>query len=78
MYIAESIAALILATGSVIQQTEDLAKQSIDAPGISPELKDRVEGNLTDGLISQLTETSSIWESNPHWVHSLEPAPDGA
>ncbi|MEA3410047.1 MAG: hypothetical protein U9R74_00720 [Pseudomonadota bacterium] len=73
VYIAESIPALVLQIGPVIQQVEDLGQASLAMPDTSANARDLIEKDMTGGLLRDLTETSSIWDSNPRWVHHLRP-----
>lgn len=74
VYLAESIPALILQVGPVIEQAEVTAQSSLGTADMSADSEQRIEGAMTEGLLAQLTETSDIWEPNPRWVHDLRPA----
>jgi hypothetical protein len=74
VYLSESIPGLILMVGPIVQRAEDEGRDSLASPGISEEDRQRLEDRHTEGLLSQLTETSSIWKTNPKWVRKLKPA----
>lgn len=73
VYVAESIPALVLHVGPLIQQAEDQAQSSLSTNDISSHDRHRIASEMTDGLLQRLTETSAIWVSNPVWVHDLRP-----
>jgi hypothetical protein len=73
VYVAESIAGLVLMVGQIIDQAERGAQESLGSPGIPADIKRRVANGMTDKLLERLTETSSIWEPNPPWVTELRP-----
>ncbi len=75
VYVAESIPALVLQVGPPIQQVEDRAQSSLSTADMPSNAQRRVETEMSDGLLQRLTETSSIWVSNPHWVDHLRPVP---
>jgi hypothetical protein len=71
VYIAESIAALVLQVGPIVLHAEDQAQKSLGTSGISSGARDRIRKEMTEGLLRRLTETSSIWVVNPSWVDEL-------
>lgn len=77
VYVAESIPALVLQVGPLIQKAEDQAHSTLSTTDISPDAQQQIETKMTDGLLQNLTETSSIWVSNPHWLDDLQPVPVG-
>ena len=74
VYLSESIPGLIMMVGPIIQKAEDEGRDSLASPGIAAEDRVRLQKKHTEGLLSQLTETSSIWKTNPKWVRRLKPA----
>lgn len=74
VYVSDSIPGLILEVGPLVQKAEDAGRDALASPGISEEDRLELEEAHTEGLLRQLTETSSIWKSNPSWVHRLRPA----
>jgi hypothetical protein len=78
VYVAESIPALVLQVGSIIQKAEDGARSSLGTLDMPANAESRLETEMTDGLLQCLTETSSIWVADPHWVKDLRPAADHA
>ena len=76
IYLAESIPALVLQVGRIIDRSEDLAQSSLATPGTPANVKRRIESEMTGGLLQSLTETSSIWVSDPRWVDELRPMPE--
>ena len=74
VYLSDSIPGLILQVGPLVQKAEDEGREALASPGISAEDRRRLEELHTEGLLRQLSETSSIWTSNPKWVHRLKPA----
>ena len=77
VYVAESIPALILAVGPVIQRVELRAQAALSTPDMSPTTRQRIASEVTDNLLQQLTETSSIWIAEPHWVRDLVEVSNG-
>ncbi len=73
VYVAQSIAALLLQVGPFIRQAEDDAQSSLGTPDIAPSTQGHIESEMTEGLLQHLTETSPIWVSDPHWVRDLRP-----
>lgn len=73
VYIAESIPALILQVGPRIDEVEKRAQSVTGASDMPAEAQKRAAAEMTDGLIEQLTKTSSIWEPEPHWLGQLRP-----
>lgn len=73
VYIAESIPALILQVGPRIDEVEKRAQSATSVSGMPAEAQKRAAAEMTDGLIEQLTKTSSIWESEPRWLGQLRP-----
>jgi len=71
VYIAESIPALLLRVGRIIDEAERNAQQSSDSPQLGEDVKRHVQSSLTAHLLQRLTETSSIWESDPRWLGNL-------
>jgi hypothetical protein len=74
VYLSESIPGLIMMVEPIIQEAEDEGRDALASPGISAEDRRRLEEKHTEGLLSQLTETSSIWKTNPKWVRELKSA----
>ena len=74
VYVAASIPGLVMMVEPIIQKAEDEGRDSLASPGISAEDRRRLEEKHTEGLLGQLTETSSIWKTNPKWVRELKPA----
>lgn len=75
VYVAESIPALILQVGPLIQHAENCAQSALSTADMPASTERRIANDMTDGLIKQLTETSSIWVADPHWVRDLSPLP---
>jgi hypothetical protein len=73
VYIAESIPALILEVGPLIQEAEQNAESSGWTADLPPSAVKRIGNDMTEGLLQRLTETSSIWVANPDWVDELHP-----
>ena len=74
VFLAETIPGLILDAGPLLRQVEDRGQEILASPGISEADRKRLEEEYTQGLLAQLTETSSIWQPSPRWVRKLEPA----
>jgi hypothetical protein len=72
-YVAESIPALVLMVGRLIDQAEIAAQCASEKPDIPAHIKRQVASERTDNLLQRLTETSSIWDANPTWVDRLRP-----
>jgi len=77
VYVAESIPALVLQVGALLQQAEDRAQSSLGPTGTPSDTERQIETEMTEGLLRRLTETSSIWVSSPKWVDDLHPVPAG-
>jgi len=77
VYVAESIPALVLRVGPVIEQVEELGQVSLATPDTPANARDRIENEMTGGLLQRLTKTSSIWVVNPRWVDELNLYPHG-
>jgi signal transduction histidine kinase len=75
VYVAESIAALVLQVGPLLDQAESRAQSSLSAKDFSSQDRHRIADDLTEGLLQRLTETSVIWVANPSWTDSLRPVP---
>lgn len=75
VYVAESIPALVLQVGPLIQKAEDQAQSTLSTTDISSDTQQQIETKMTDGLLQYLTETSAIWVSNPDWLDDLQPVP---
>lgn len=74
VFLAEMIPGLILLAAPRLLESEEIGRESLASPGIPAAERKRLESEYTQGLVEQLTETSSIWEKNPRWVHRLESA----
>ncbi len=75
VHVAESIPALILAVGPLIEQAE-LRGQADLAPSDAPPGADaRTAQRMTESLLQSLTETSDIWVVEPDWLDELRPVP---
>ena len=75
VYVADSIASLILQVGSLVQQAESRAQSYLGTADMTPGAEQRIAEEMTEGLLRRLTETSSIWVADPHWVKELSPIP---
>ena len=73
VFLSETIPGLIMQAGSLLQQMEIRGQETLASPGIPAADRTRLEEEYTQGLLAQLTETSSIWRQNPRWVRKLEP-----
>lgn len=73
VFLSETIPRLILQVGPRLQEIEDRGREALASPGISEDDRKRLEDEYTQRLLTQLTETSSIWQENPRWVRKLEP-----
>ncbi len=73
VYIAESIPALILEVGPLVQEAELRAQSNLAPADLPHALKKRAAIRMTEGLLRRLTETSSIWLADPDWVDELRP-----
>jgi len=71
VHVAESIPALVLRVGPLVQELEQADVRSLD---VSRQARERVAADLLDGLIARLNETSDIWISEPAWLDDLRPA----
>jgi hypothetical protein len=78
VYIAESIPALLLQVGPLIEQVEKEVQSSLSTPDIPANTKRRIADQMTKGLLQRLTETSSIWVANPGWVNKLQPVAEAS
>jgi hypothetical protein len=70
VYVAESIPALVLRVGPLVQELEQAYQRSLDVP---TKAQQRTAADLLDGLIARLNETSDIWVSEPPWLDDLRP-----
>jgi hypothetical protein len=70
VHIADSIPALVLRVGTLVQELEQTAVRSLDVPR---QAQQQVAADLLDGLIARLNETSDIWVSEPAWLDDLRP-----
>jgi len=73
VYVAESIPALVLRVGALLEQAEDRAQSYLSPTGTPSDVEHRITTEMTEGLLRRLTETSSIWVSSPDWVDDLRP-----
>jgi len=73
VYVAESIPALVLMVGPLIDKAELSAQRSFSTPDIPSDVQRHIASEMTDNLLRRLTETSSIWVSNPRWLNDLRP-----
>lgn len=73
VYVAESIPALILRAGPIIDQVEESAQSSLSLTDISQNTEQDIASEMIEGLLQNLTVTSSIWVANPDWVDNLRP-----
>jgi len=73
VYVAESIPALVLMVGTLIDKAELSAQRSLSAPDTPVDVQRHIANEMTDNLLRRLTETSSIWVSNPRWADDLRP-----
>ncbi len=78
VFLAKSIPALILKVGPIIDRAEALAQSSLSPQGTPEQVERKMAADMTHGLLERLNETSSIWESNPHWLKNLRPCPEPA
>lgn len=73
VFIAESIPALILQVGPRLDEVERLAKSNSGPQATSSEAEKHAATEMTDGLVERLTETSTIWVTEPRWLSRLRP-----
>ena len=73
VYVAESIPALILEVGPLIEQAEKRAQSSLATDNLPAGAEERIANEMTKGLLQHLTATSSIWIMDPDWVDELRP-----
>jgi hypothetical protein len=78
VHVAESIPALVLRVGGLIQQAEQAAQRTPDAPDLPPAARERVAEARTAGLLERLHETSDIWVTDPPWLQQLRPVGAGS
>lgn len=71
VYVAESIPALILRVGPIIDQMQDRAQRILSTEEIPTDAEQQIAEEMTEGLLERLTQTSNIWVSNPDWVDKL-------
>lgn len=71
VFIAESIPALILRVGPIIDQAQNRAQKSLSTNDIPPDTEQQIAEDMTAGLLEKLTQTSSIWDANPDWIDKL-------
>ena len=71
VYVEESIPALILRVGPIIDQVLDRAQESLSTNDIPPDAEQQIAEDMTAGLLEKLTQTSSIWNANPEWIDKL-------
>ena len=69
--VAESVAALVLAVGPVLQQAEDEGQVSLATDDITSAERASIEDRNTAQLLAGLNETSPGWQANPKWLHRL-------
>jgi hypothetical protein len=76
VYIAESVAALIMAVGPAIDASEQAGQAGLSVSGMDDDaVRQHMASQLTDELVAHLSnETDSIWEDNPRWLKHLKPA----
>jgi hypothetical protein len=77
VYVSESIPALVLRVGPLLDQAEESGQSSLSTPDIGVTSERRIASEMTDGLLERLTETSSIWAAAPDWVDDLRPVIGG-
>jgi hypothetical protein len=70
IHVAESIPALVLRVGPLVQELEQAHQRSLDVPA---QTQQRIAADLLEGLIARLNETSDIWVSEPAWLDDLRP-----
>jgi hypothetical protein len=68
VHVAESIPALVLRVGPLVQELEQADARSLDVPRLAQQ---RIAADLLEGLIARLNETSDIWVSEPAWLDDL-------
>ena len=74
VFLSETIAGLVMQVAPMLIEAEDRGQESLASPGIADEDRKRLESEYLQGLLGQLTESSSIWQVNPLWVRGLKPA----
>jgi hypothetical protein len=78
VHVAESISALVLRVGGLIQQAEQAAQRAADAPDLPAAARERVAEAMTTGLLERLHEISDIWVTDPPWLQHLRPIGAGS
>jgi hypothetical protein len=73
VYVSESIPARILWVGPIIDQVEESTQSSLSPTDMFPNTEQHIAFEMTEGLLQNLTVTSSSWVANPDWVDNLRP-----
>ncbi|MGF1610855.1 MAG: hypothetical protein ACFCUQ_15745 [Kiloniellales bacterium] len=76
VFIAESVAALIMQIQPVIEWIEREGQQSLGFEAMDPEHRLRLADQLANGLVRRLSEDSAAWQEEPDWLDRLRPAPE--
>jgi hypothetical protein len=74
VYVADSIASLILEVGSLVQQVENSAQSTLGTAEMTAGAEQHMAEDMTEGLLQRLTETSAVWIADPDWIKRLPPA----
>ena len=78
VFVAESVAGLILQIEPVIERIEREGQKSLGFAAMDSDDLERLADRLADGLIRRLSEDAAIWREEPKWLDQLRPAPEGS
>ena len=72
VYVAASVAELIMKTHAWIQEEEALFQRQSGRPGVNAANQKRISANMTDQLVQRLDpHDDAIWVDEPLWVKQL-------
>lgn len=74
VFIADSVAALIMQIAPTIERVEREGQKALGFSAMGREDRVRLADQLADSLIRRLSEDSAAWQEEPAWLDRLRPA----
>ena len=74
VYIADSVAALLMQVTPAITAAEQAGQASLATPDMDANTRERISDELTDVLVARLSRDDGTWVDEPHWIRHLKPA----
>lgn len=71
VYIADSVAALIMRIAPNIAAMEQTAQNALAPADSDQRTRQEMAATLSDELIERLSRDDSLWVENPHWICHL-------